>query len=330
MANYNSIFKTPDFTIIAPIHNGADRILRFLERLEDCLKDLPATFAVLIVNDASVDGTASHLRNFQFSSVNAQLRSIHLPFYCGLHESISHGLTVARQLNCQRFIVMKANGEDDPGAIADLIKIRDKDAVLVDPGPRAENLIFWLVYRMYQFIFRLFTSRELVCGIYSMLSRGTVIQLTQHSFLHYTARLYKMKLRGKKIRFESKKKSTIFQYEMKQLFQDSVRSYMEFGEELLTAFLKLSLFFGFMVFAGVVAILYSFIFTEDSVPSWLLITTVGLLCAVILSMGVFGIGVSVLHKVRSRSGFIVPQASEASQAQSDPGPSPRKARMPLK
>lgn len=331
MANQKSIFRASDYTVIATVYNGVDSILLFLDQLEDCLGALQATFSVLIVDDASVDGTASHLKNFQFSAKNLQLKVLHLPFHCGRHDSIAQGLLVARQFKCRQFIVMQADGEDDPRAIADLIKIKDKDAVIVDRGPHAENLGFWLVFRMYQFIFRLFTSRELITGVYSMINRRTLVQLTQQPFLHYTARLYKLKLRGEKVRLERKGSKTSFPQEWQQLFKESIRSYMEFGEELLGAFIKLSLFFGFLIFACILSLLYINFFTDNTAPSWILITTVGLISALILSMGTFGIGVSVLHKVRSHSGSIIAvQKENSSAAQTDADPTPRNAPIRLK
>ncbi|MCB0631487.1 MAG: hypothetical protein R2824_31860 [Saprospiraceae bacterium] len=325
MANYNSNFRAPDVAIIAPIFNAADEVLLFLDQLEDCLKELPASFTVLVIDDASVDATFSHLKNFQFTASNVHLHAVHMPFHCGMHEAIARGLTVARQLKCQRYIIMKANGDDDPQAIPELIRIKDKDAVIVDRGPRTENLLFWLAYRMYQFLFRLFTSRELISGVYSMISRRTLVQLTQSSFIHYTARLYKLKLRGGKIHFERKGQKTSFQREWKQLFRDSIGSYMEFGEEMLSIFLKLSLTFGFLLFAGALVSVYIHFFTPQSIPVWSMITMVGFLSALILSIGVFGVGVSLLHKVRSRTGFTVSIKKESSEAQSDVLPTPRRA-----
>lgn len=330
MANQKSIFRASDYTVIATVYNGGDSILLFLDQLEDCLGALPATFSVLIVDDASVDATASHLKNYQFSADNIEFQSLHLPFHSGRHEAIAQGLTVARQLNCRQFIVMEADGEDDPRAIAELIKIQDKDAVIVDRGPRAENLFFWIIFRLYQFIFRLFTSHELITGVYSMINRRTLVQLTQQSFFHYTASLYKLKLRGARLRLDRKGQKTSFQKDWKQLFAETVRSYMEFGEELLGAFIKLSLYFGFLLFAGSIALLYIYFFTEQSAPLWIMVATVGFLCATILSMGTFGIGVSVLQKVRSRSALTVSVTQEPAPAQSDNGPTPRKARIRLK
>ena len=89
------------------------------------------------------------------------------------------------------------------------------------------------------------------------------------------------------------------------LFKGSVRSYMEFGEDLLTAFIKSSLSFGFLLFATVLACLYVHFVQEAALPVWSYVLLFLFFNGLLLSLGFFKIGVMSLRGLRDQTkGYI--------------------------
>ncbi|MFN3875426.1 MAG: glycosyltransferase, partial [Flavobacteriales bacterium] len=155
--------------IVAPCYNEGAVAVRFLEELDGVLARLEQRFAVVMVDDGSSDGSLDLLRAHRLSAPNAELHLIALPFNLGHQEAIRQGLLYAEGLEAERFIVLDSDGQDDPGAIAELASIADAEIVFVARGRRSEGVPFRLGWLLYRLAFRLIARRPLDFGNFSII-----------------------------------------------------------------------------------------------------------------------------------------------------------------
>ncbi|MBK6831371.1 MAG: glycosyltransferase [Flavobacteriales bacterium] len=180
--------------IIAPCYNEGVVAVRFVEELEQVLARLPQRFTVVMVDDASTDDTASLLQAHIASVPNVRVQTISLAYNMGHQEAIYQGLQFASTLEAHRFVVMDSDGEDDPGAIAELVGITDAPIVFVARGKRSESLGFRMGYWLYKRIFRSIAGRSISFGNYSMIDRTVLHAVLDRSFTHYAAFLSRQRV----------------------------------------------------------------------------------------------------------------------------------------
>lgn len=295
----SSFVKAYDYTIVIPCFNQGDRICDLLTKLERVLTPIDRRFLVLVVDDASADNTNSILQNFHFKNAKISLQPILLSIHRGRQAALLEGLSVARKNRCDRFIVMEGDGSDNPEAIPELLNTSGKDVVFIDKGPKADHLIFWVIYRFHQLFFWLLTSKEIDFNHYSLINKKAVDTLLNDPFLHYTTALHNRDLTIGKLRLDSPMRK--FKQEYRELFQHSTLALLEFGEELLNIFLKFSLSLGFLFSAGLFTAVYNIYFAGITLPNWSIFALVGLFNGFILSIGFFAISVMVLNQKRQHS-----------------------------
>lgn len=81
----------PDISIIVPVYNGADRLTASLQSLLD---QQDVTLEIIVVNDASTDGTDVLIDHL--AQKYAAIVPVHLPINLGVHEARLAGITEAR------------------------------------------------------------------------------------------------------------------------------------------------------------------------------------------------------------------------------------------
>lgn len=292
-----------EVTIIAPCYNENVTVVSFLKSLEDVLGDLPQQFLVVIVNDASTDDTLDRLKAFSFTRLNLALKILDLKFNVGHQGAIYQGLLYARDREqCDRFIVMDSDGEDDPMAIRELVTITGHHVVNVVRGSRQEGLGFRTSYRLYRLIFRAITGFTMNFGNYAMISRKALLISVHTSFIHFAAHLSKLKLSKTAITFNRKQRiDGKSKMNLLSLIHHAFKSMVEYAEELVTVFLKLFLLIGVGFLVLIFFVLYKKLFTEEAVLGWASTLSATLFNMLLICLGFFVIGILLMNLMSKRS-----------------------------
>lgn len=291
--------------IIAPCYNEGAVAVRFVEELEQVLARLPQRFTVVMVDDASTDDTLERIQSFRPSAVNVQVQTISLAYNMGHQEAIYQGLQYASSLVAQRFIVMDSDGEDDPGAIAELVGITDVPIVFVARGKRSEPIGFKLGYWTYKLVFRLFAGRSISFGNYSMIDARVLEAVLDRSFTHYAAFLSRQHvasriiMRDRRPRIDGSSKMNF-----RSLSVHAFRALVEYSEEVLSTFLRGFIWLSIVFLLSFLTIIGIKLFTSWAIPGWASILSVSLFNSMLLCLGFFAIGLLLVNTAqrRERSG----------------------------
>lgn len=284
------------YAIVMPCFNENETIIRFLLSLEDTLQNLPYHFTIVVVDDCSTDNTLDLLSSFSFKARNLDLTLLTLRVNLGHQGAIYQGLLYAKALHVEKFIVMDADGEDDPHAILSLLVHQEADIVHVVRGKRNEGLFFRIAYYLYKLLFKAITKKEMNFGNYCMINRRVLDAVTHASFIHFAAFLSKIKGshayiisdRQKRIGGESKMKTDSLVYH-------AFKSLTEYAEDLLMLFLKLFIILatGFVGLIGY--ILYQKLFTDNAILGWASTMSVSLFNTALIAIGFYVIGIILLN-----------------------------------
>jgi glycosyltransferase involved in cell wall biosynthesis len=288
--------------IITPCFNENTTVISFLRNLEQVLTALPQYFEVIVVDDSSSDHTLSLLNQFKFDAKNVQLTVLELKFNVGHQSAIYQGLLYAQNIDANKFIIMDSDGEDDPQAIADLVKFDNYDIVNVARGRRKESLSFQASYYIYRFIFKIITGKVLNFGNYCMIKKKVLETSCYTSFIHFAAHLSKQKVSSTSIvynrlkRIDGKSKMNLT-----SLIHHAFKSFVEYAEELLMVFLRIFIIviISFMILIGIV--LYKKLFTDEAILGWASTMTASLFTSALLCLGFFVIGILLLNMISQKN-----------------------------
>ncbi|KQR67642.1 glycosyltransferase [Pedobacter sp. Leaf176] len=288
--------------IITPCFNENTTVISFLKNVESVIEKLPQRFEVVVVDDCSSDHTLSLLKEFKFSSTNANLTVLELKFNVGHQAAIYQGLLYSNSLSSDKFIIMDSDGEDDPEAIADLVKFKDFDIVNVARGRRKESFSFQASYYIYRFIFKVITGKILNFGNFCMIKKKVLKTSCYTGFIHFAAHLSKQKVSSTSIvynrlkRIDGKSKMNLT-----SLVHHAFKSFVEYAEELLMVFLRIFMLIivSFMGFIGIV--LYKKFFTDEAILGWASTMTVSLFTTALICIGFFVMGILLLNMISQKS-----------------------------
>lgn len=288
--------------IVTPCFNENHTLIKFLTLLEETLANLPYHFAVTVVDDGSTDDTLKLLTRFTFEANNLSLHIITLPFNLGHQGAIYQGLLYSRQLDAEKFIVMDADGEDDPRAIADIVSEDEADIVHVVRGKRNEGVFFRLSYYFYRLLFRAITNRNMNFGNYCMINRKILDAVVHTSFIHFAAYLSKIKARHAYVTFDRRERiGGQSKMSTGSLVSHAFRSLTEYAESLLLLFLKLFIILAVVFSALIGYILYQKLFTDNAILGWASTMSVGLFNTALIAIGFYVIGVLLLSIAHNRN-----------------------------
>jgi polyisoprenyl-phosphate glycosyltransferase len=229
--------------IIVTCYNEGPSITGLLTELNEILRRQEEKFTVVIVDDASTDNSCELISRFEFSGLNLSMKLLSLDFNGGHQEAIAQGLHFAAVSEAGHVIVMDGDGEDDPSAIPELMKLRQYDIVTVTRGRRGNRPFFLLSYFIYRLLFRLVTGKRMNFGNYCMISPRVLSILNSRSFIHLAAFLSKLRLPSASIVADRRKRiSGSSKMSLTSLVHHAFKSFVEYAEELLMVFLRLSVF----------------------------------------------------------------------------------------
>ncbi len=289
------------FAIIAPCFNEATVVGNFLKELDTVLADLPGGFLVVLVDDGSQDDTAAVASAYVPRSSNMVLQVIKSPYNRGHQHAIYDGLVAASSTEAQRFIVMDSDGEDDPAAIKDLVRLSDKELVFVTRGKRSESWGFKLGYLLYRVLFKLLTRRSIDHGNYSMIGRNVLQAVMDHSFVHYPAFLSRSQFKQEKIVYDRRPRiDGRSKMNFTRLSDHAFRSLIEYSEEILSRFLGVLVFLIITFMLTIIAIIIIKVFTERAIPGWASILTATLFNCIVICAGFFSLGSLLVNTTRRR------------------------------
>lgn len=288
--------------IITPCFNENKTVIAFLKNLETVISPLEELFEVVLVDDCSSDNTLELLSEFSFQSNKIKLTILPLKFNVGHQGAIYQGLLFAQRIDADKFIVMDSDGEDDPKAIIELLKITGYDIVNVARGRRKESLSFQLAYYVYRFIFRLITNRKMNFGNYCMINKKVLEVSCYTSFIHFAAHLSKQKVKSTSIvynrlkRIDGKSKMNLT-----SLIHHAFKSFVEYSEELLMVFLKIFVFIILLFFGLLGVVLYKKLFTDEAILGWASTMTISLFNTALVCVGFFVIGILLLNMISRKN-----------------------------
>lgn len=300
MAEHKPAYRK-GIAIVAPCFNEGEVAVRFVQELEQVLARLDEPFTVVMVDDGSTDDTPQRLLAHRVAAPNVRLRVLALPFNLGHQEAIHQGLLFAEGLDAERFIVMDSDGEDDPGAIAELAGITDASVVFVARGRRSEGFGFRLGWRLYRIVFRLVARRALPFGNYSMIDRRALGAVLHRSFTHYAAFLSRLRVpqrsivRDRRSRIDGASKMS-----WRSLSMHAFRSLIEYGDEAVGLFLRASIVLAAVFLASIVGILAVKAFTSLAIPGWASVLSATLFNSVLLCLGFFALGLMLVSHAQRR------------------------------
>lgn len=289
--------------LVAPCYNEGQTVIRFLQAVEQSLSAVKdVSFDVIIVDDASGDGTADLLKAFSFSDPHLRFRPIRLKFNLGHQMAIHQGLSYACTLDVDNVIVMDSDGEDDPAALPELIGKKGYDIVNVIRGRRSETLGFRLGYSIYKVVFRFVTGKEMNFGNYCMISKKVADIAVHKSYVHFAAFLLKQKLPRYSIkvdrapRIDGKSKMNTG-----GLVYHAFKSLVEFSEDLLMIFLKLFVMIMFLFILAIGNVIWQKFFAHTAILGWTSMIAIGLFNLAVISIGFFVLGILLLNLSHQRN-----------------------------
>jgi glycosyltransferase involved in cell wall biosynthesis len=289
--------------LVAPCYNEGQTVIRFLQAVEQSLSAVKdVSFDVIIVDDASGDGTADLLKAFSFSAPHLRFRPIRLKFNLGHQMAIHQGLSYACTLDVDNVIVMDSDGEDDPAALPELIGKKGYDIVNVIRGRRSETLGFRLGYSIYKVVFRFVTGKEMNFGNYCMISKKVADIAVHKSYVHFAAFLLKQKLPRYSIkvdrapRIDGKSKMNTG-----GLVYHAFKSLVEFSEDLLMIFLKLFVMIMFLFILAIGNVIWQKFFAHTAILGWTSMIAIGLFNLAVISIGFFVLGILLLNLSHQRN-----------------------------
>lgn len=145
---------------IAPMFNEGERAVETIRKFPKGIVD-----EIVIINDASTDGTDKKIAETGATVVDLPQRS-----GCGV--AIREGIEYAKKKGYDVFVILAANGKDNPEEIPRLLHpIREQNADFVQgsrylPGGAWSHMPFHRIFgtRIYSFLFSLLVGRKITDG----------------------------------------------------------------------------------------------------------------------------------------------------------------------
>jgi polyisoprenyl-phosphate glycosyltransferase len=172
---------TPNYVILIPQYNDWEALNLLIERInEDVATDTLVATSLVIVDDCSSQDL-EQLTLFRGNKVQI----VRLYRNLGHQRAIAIGLSyIAKEVPCDKVIVMDADGEDAPKDINALVAASEKSPdriIFAQRSKRQESFAFRFFYGIYKFIFRQLTGKVITFGNFSLIPQRRLQNLVRVS-----------------------------------------------------------------------------------------------------------------------------------------------------
>ncbi|OGS00379.1 MAG: hypothetical protein A2V88_07835 [Elusimicrobia bacterium RBG_16_66_12] len=196
-----------DIAVVMPLYNEAESVGRVLSELTEALRQAgPGRLEVVLVDDASTDDSGAAARKTWEGLAHGDLRSrlhvLRLAANAGNQAALTAGFQYAGALDCGLVFAMDSDGQDDPAALPEMIRLLGShDIVFAERSRRNEPLLWRAGYTIYRLAFRALLGVDFPYGNFSGF-RSEVLDfvLDMGTFRHLAAALSRSHYRKTSLR----------------------------------------------------------------------------------------------------------------------------------
>lgn len=255
--------------ILIPFYNDSVSLTKVLTDLTLILKQSDtSSYSLLIVDDGSTELIT--IKNFPFPS-----QILHLQRNIGHQKAIAIGLAYIKQnLQCNKVLIMDADGEDRPEDAALLLNESEKapgNIIFAYRKSRQEKAGFRFFYSLYKIMFRLLTGKKIAFGNFMVIPKIQLDKIVYYSEIwsHIAGGILKAKLpyisimthRGK--RHADKSKMNFY-----SLLIHGLGAIAVFIEVIASRLLILSLLLIGISLLAILVLVGIKTFTNQAIPGW--------------------------------------------------------------
>jgi polyisoprenyl-phosphate glycosyltransferase len=186
--------------ILMPLRDDWAAAAELLRRLDVALDQYPASFQVLVVDDASVEKPGPEMFAASYSALSA-IRVLRLRRNLGHQRAIAIGLAhLEDTASCDAVLIMDADGEDTPEGVLQLVHAfaahQGSTAIFAERSRRSESLLFRIFYKFYKIAHRGLTGLSVRVGNFSILPAAylTTLSVVSETWNHYAAAVFRSRL----------------------------------------------------------------------------------------------------------------------------------------
>lgn len=268
------------FVILLPVYNDWTSVNILIKKLTTVFQEKYSTFTptVLVVNDCSTitEPLEEHSIKINF---------IHLNRNVGHQKAIGIGLAyIKEKIGCEFVVVMDSDGEDKPEQIPLLIEAFEGSEgsaiIFAKRGKRNESKTFRIFYKVYKFLFKLLTGKEISFGNFSLVPFKLLEKIVYVSDVwnHFSGGIIKSKLpynyivldRGTRYAGKS-------QMNFNSLILHGLSALSVHLDVISIRVILFSLSLFIVTIVGVLALLFIRILTDLAVPGWTSTILLGLI-----------------------------------------------------
>ncbi len=256
--------------ILIPVFNDGNAVNGLLKKLATNLRPLTSyAFSVLVVDDGSTEPLTLYAPSGLKTSVLRLVRNT------GHQKAIAIGLSHIREhYPAYKTLVMDGDGEDkadDASRILELSSEHPEKIIFARRNSRQEGRMFRLFYKVYKFLFRVLTGKQITFGNFSLLPPEKLNQVVFYSEIwsHYAAGVMKTGLpyvqistsRGKRENGKSK-------MGFSRLILHGLSAFTVYLDRIAYRFFMFSLLLILLALLMIGALLYVKFFTPYAIPGW--------------------------------------------------------------
>ena len=176
-------FAGKTVAILTATYNDWLSFAHLLPLLDDTLDSLGAKGRVVVVDDGSVDFEGKNMVAECSLKAIKSVDGLVLGDNQGNQRAVAIGLAhVAEHVACDYLVLMDSDHEDKPEYIPRLLEAcregGDREIVFAERTKRSEGLLFTFFYRLYQWIYKAFTGRNIAVGNFSVIPGHLVRRLS--------------------------------------------------------------------------------------------------------------------------------------------------------
>ena len=131
-SNTSDTAEIPRLTVVVPAYNEEENIVPLAEEIIAALCNLPGSFELILVDDASTDATTRIIREYKHPNVRAVFHRIN----CGQSAAVGSGFHAARG---DWVATLDGDGQNDPADLPAMLELAIKEGVDCVTGVRAKR-----------------------------------------------------------------------------------------------------------------------------------------------------------------------------------------------